>query len=87
MVKLRIEFDREGCIGAFACFSLDPARWKMVDAECKVDLVGGTKRADGKWVLEVDVGDSEKNDIVTAALSCPPAVIAVFEVESGKKLT
>jgi ferredoxin len=86
VVRLRIEYEREGCIGAYACYSLDPARWKLAEGENKVDLIGGQKRADGKYELAVDVSEEEKTTIVTAAQSCPPQIIKVFEMDTGKQL-
>ena len=88
MVKLRIEYVREECIGAFACVAVDPERWATAN-DSKADLVKGIEtEKEGKkvWVLEVDVDDATKETIIQAADVCPVAVIAVFNVETGEKL-
>ena len=45
MVKLRIEYDKAGCIGAAACVAVDPQRW-ILDKDGKADLVNA-KTVDG----------------------------------------
>lgn len=88
MVKLRIEYVREECIGAFACVAVDPDRWATA-SDSKADLVKGYSiEKDGKkvWVLEVEADDATKETIIQAADVCPVAVIAVFNVETGEKL-
>ena len=88
MVKLRIEYVREECIGAFACVAVDPDRWATAN-DSKADLVKGYSiEKDGKkvWVLEVEADDATKETIIQAADVCPVAVIAVFNVETGEKL-
>ena len=88
MVRLRIEYVREECIGAFACVAVDPDRWSTAN-DSKADLVKGIEtEKDGKkvWVLEVEVDDTTKETIIQAADVCPVAVIAVYNVETGEKL-
>ena len=88
MVRLRIEYVREECIGAFACVAVDPDRWSTAN-DSKADLVKGIEtEKDGKkvWVLEVEVDDATKETIIQAADVCPVAVIAVYNVETGEKL-
>jgi ferredoxin len=88
MVKLRIEYVRDECIGAFACVAVDPDRWLTAD-DSKADLVKATEtEKDGKkvWILEVEADDATKETIIQAADVCPVAVIAVFDIETGEKL-
>jgi len=77
--KVKILYDREGCIGAAACAVVAPKYWKMVD-DGKADLVGGKKNAKtGKWELEVEVDEEELKLIKESAISCPVQVIVVEE--------
>ncbi|MDO8538364.1 MAG: ferredoxin [archaeon] len=89
MVKLRIEYIREECIGAFACVAVDPDRWATA-SDSKADLVKAHSiEKDGKkvWILEVEAADdATKETIIQAADVCPVAVIAVYNVETGEKL-
>ena len=88
MVKLRIEYVREECIGAFACVAVDPDRWATA-SDSKADLIKAhSTEKDGKkvWILEVEADDAMKETIIQAADVCPVAVIAVFNAETGEKL-
>jgi len=87
MSKLRIEYSRKGCIGAFACVSIDAERWSIGE-DSKADLLKGEKtEKDGKeiWVLELEVSEEEREKIIQGGEVCPVNVIQVFD-ESGKKL-
>lgn len=80
MVKLRIEYDKAGCIGAAVCVNQDPARF-VLDADGKADIIG--HRMEGAHqVLEVDVADADP--IVNAAKGCPVLIIKVLS--EGKQL-
>ncbi|MBR9693422.1 ferredoxin [Candidatus Woesearchaeota archaeon] len=76
--KYKVVFDREVCIGALACNAVAPEVWKTAD-DGKVDLIGGTKRDDGKWELVIDEEQLGKNK--EAADSCPVYAIVIEEVE------
>lgn len=81
MAKIRIEYEREKCIGAFACCSMDPERFEIGD-DGKANLLGSEKKGEF-FILEVD--ESLKQKVLDAAESCPVNVIHVFD-EKGKKL-
>ena len=88
MPKLKIVYEREGCIGAAACAAIDPDNFVMND-DGKADLTKAEKRPDGKWEKIVDVptqADAEK--IIDAARGCPVDVIEIFDddKEKGKKI-
>lgn len=78
MVKYRIVFDRDTCIGALNCISPAPEFFEQAD-DGKVDLKMAKKRADGKFELVIDENDLQKN--VEAASSCPVAAISVEKIE------
>ncbi len=51
MAKYKVIFDRELCIGALACFGVNPKRFALAK-DGKVDLVGGTlNKTSKKWEL------------------------------------
>jgi len=85
MPKLRVEYDRENCIGAFACMAVDPDLWKKNDADNKADLEGG-KENSGKWVKEIECSEDLKEKIVASAEVCPVRVIKIIDVETGNVL-
>lgn len=72
MAKYRIEYDREGCIGAAACIAVAPNAWKMGE--------------DGKAVQLVKEFDEKELQLhLDAARSCPVNVIHIVD-EKGKRL-
>lgn len=80
MVRYKIIFDRENCIGAGACAAMDPEHFKMA-SDGKADLINGKDIGNGKFELEVDGNDT----IVEAAKACPVLVIKIKD-EQNKDL-
>ena len=72
MAKFKIEFDREACIGAYACVGMCPENWKKAK-DGKADLV--------KSVITEE--EFEKNK--AAAEACPVRVIKIMD-EKGKQV-
>lgn len=83
MAKIRIIYDREGCIGAGVCAAVADKHWVMND-DGKADLKGATKNADGKWVLEIDEQDLDLNK--QAAEGCPALVIHLLNTQTNEKI-
>lgn len=83
MAKIKITYDREGCIGAGVCAAIADKFWVMND-DGKADLVGGTKNEDGHWVLEIDEADLELNK--QSAEGCPALIIHLKNMETGEKI-
>jgi len=75
---MRIEFDRDTCIGMFQCTAEWDAFQKDEDAG-KAILVEGEERADDSFVREVP--DGAELDAKFAARSCPVDAIAVYDNE------
>jgi ferredoxin len=75
--RYRIIYDREACIGALACNAVAPDIYKLA-MDGKVDLVDGTKRADGKWELIIDEKAQGLNK--EAIDSCPVYAITIEEI-------
>jgi len=79
--KFRVEYDRDGCIGAGVCAAVDEKHWEM-NADGKADLKGG-KKDDDIFVKEID--ESGLEEMKAAAEGCPVNVIHIID-EKGKKL-
>ena len=83
MGRYRVEYDREGCIGAIACEAVFPDRWKVTEG--KADLKDAKKNHDNtKQVLEID--EKELKLMKEAAESCPVNVIHIIDLKTGKKI-
>jgi ferredoxin len=79
MVKYKIIFDREGCIGALACTGVAEKHWPLAE-DGKVDLQGATyNKATKMWELIIDESELEANKL--AADVCPVDVIVIEKVE------
>jgi len=86
MVKVRIEYNRNDCIGAWACVSLGPNDFGMNYAEAKADLIDGKEVKPGFIVKELDVDDERLQQIKFACQSCPPQVLKVTNLDTGEVL-
>lgn len=73
---MRIEFDRDVCIGMFQCVDEWDGFEKNMDAG-KATLVDG--EPDGEDVFVVEVPDDEEFDAEMAARVCPVDAIAVYD--------
>lgn len=82
MGKIKILYDREGCIGAGVCAAIADKHWVMND-DGKADLVGGKKTGEGKFELEISEADLELNK--QAAEGCPAIVIHLVR-DNGEKI-
>jgi ferredoxin len=86
MVKLKIEYDRSGCIGASVCMAIAPERWEL-DDEAKAVLKGAVAVGAEKFELIVDVPDSDALlQELEAAKGCPTKVIKITDLDTGKRL-
>ncbi|MFB6169276.1 MAG: ferredoxin [Haloferacaceae archaeon] len=83
---MRVEYDRETCIGMFQCVEEWGDFEKDVDAG-KAKLVGGTEiEADwGEEVYAVDVPDGEEFEAEFAGRVCPVDAIRVFD-DDGERV-
>ena len=81
MVKYRVEYEKQGCIGAFACVAVFPESWEIGN-DGKATLIKG-KEKDGKFYIEIDEKDLEK--MKEAAEACPVNVIHIYD-ELGNKI-
>ncbi len=73
MGKYKIEYERDGCIGAGACVDACVENWKM-DDDGKANFINE----------EFDDDVLEKNK--AAAESCPVNIIHIVNKETGERL-
>lgn len=86
MAHYIIEYDKDSCIGAFACVAVLEKIWKKNVSEGKADLIGGIQQPDGKWILEFDDRDFNIKTVVESAQVCPVNVIVVKNKDTGEQL-
>ena len=79
MAKIKVTFDRNTCIGAFACVAAAPDHWKYAD-DGKVDLAGSTDEGEGKFTLVVE-DEKEIDALKASAEACPVFAIKIEDVE------
>ena len=83
--KIKIVYDRNGCIGAAACASINPVDWVM-DTDGKANLTNSQKEGD-RFVKIMDVQDEQAmSRIVESATVCPVTIIEVWDVTENKKI-
>lgn len=86
MTKIRVEYNRKECIGAWACVSLGPNDFAMNYDESKADLVESKEEKPGLFVKELDADEERLQQIKFSAQSCPPQVIKITNAETGEVL-
>ena len=73
MAKYKIVFDRDNCIGAYACMAIAPDTWQEGD--------------DGKAIMVKEFFDEEElKKQVEAARACPVNVIKIFNEDTGEEV-
>lgn len=79
MVKVKVIYDRENCIGAGSCAAVCPKYWRMAE-DNKADLLGSKKNNKiGKHELELEASEEEFTCLKDSANACPVQVIKVAE--------
>ncbi|MBR9703731.1 ferredoxin [Candidatus Woesearchaeota archaeon] len=76
-MKFKITFDRNTCIGAFACVAADPDRWTYAD-DGKVDFKDAKDEGNGIFSLIVDEADIDPHK--ASAEACPVYAIKIEEI-------
>ncbi len=83
MARYKVIYDRDGCIGAFACAAAAPDFWKY-DEDGKATLEAATYNPETKrWELLIDEKDLSENQ--AAADVCPVQVIVIEKVEEQEE--
>jgi ferredoxin len=78
---MRIEYDRDTCIGMFQCVEEWDALEKNIDAG-KADLPAAEQTDDGTFVLEVP--EDAELDAEFAARACPVDAIELFDDDGDR---
>lgn len=82
MPKVKIEYERDVCIGTAACAPADPAHFEMLE-DGKSSLKGGEEKEPQKYVLETELTEEELKKTMAAAQACP--VNAIHVTVDGEK--
>lgn len=80
--KLRVEYDRQRCIGAGQCAAIDPQHFSLRDGKA---VLSPSKHAQGLSVFEGECEEREAERLEHAAASCPSNSIRAVDVEVGKE--
>jgi len=84
--KLKIVYDRLGCIGAAACASIDPINFVMNTSDGKADLTK-SEMQENKSVKILEVANQEElTRVVESAKACPVNIIEIVDLETNQKL-
>lgn len=83
--KLRIVYNKKGCTSSCHCILSDPYDFEL-DEEFKAILKGGKEMENAKGVFVKEIETSEPHLAINAAKTCTPKVIAVIDMETGKRI-
>lgn len=83
--KLRIVYNKKGCIASGHCLLSDPYDFEL-DEEFKAVLKGGKEMSNAKDVFVKEIETTEPHLVINAAKTCTPKVIAIIDVETGKRI-
>ncbi len=80
MPKVKIIYDKDGCIGAGSCVAVAPFYWEMGSDE-KATLKGAKRNPEtGKYEMELEVTPEQLTELKDSADSCPVQVIKIVEI-------
>ena len=81
MAKYKIIYDRDSCIGAFACAAVAPEVWIFAD-DGKADMKSATYNKETKrW--ELIISEAEYDDNQAAAEACPVYAIKIVKIDDN----
>ncbi|MBI4181935.1 MAG: hypothetical protein HY520_03135 [Candidatus Aenigmarchaeota archaeon] len=83
--RLRVVYNRNGCIGSSHCLLSDPYNFE-VDEQFKAILKGGEELPGAKGVFVKVIETEEPHLVLNAAKTCTPRVISVIDLETGKRI-
>ena len=83
--RIKIVYEREGCIGAAACAGINPEDFIM-NSDGKADLTESYK--EGKYFIKiVTVNDQKTLDkIIDSIRGCPVDVLEVWDMDENNKI-
>lgn len=80
----KVEYDRDGCIGAAACVAVDSENWKMVE-DNKADLKNSLQDSKTKFFFR-NIDETELQKWKECAEACPVNVIHIIDLETKKRV-
>ena len=83
--KLKIIYNKKGCLSSGHCLLSDPYDFKL-DDEFKAILQEGKPMPNMQDVWYKDVETDSPHLPINAAKTCTPKVIAVIDLETGKRI-
>jgi ferredoxin len=84
-MKLTIKVDPDLCIGAASCVTIAPETFQLNDENKAYVLDHGTEPTPRTYERVIEVTESEKENMILAAQSCPTLAIFIFD-EEGKQV-
>ena len=84
-MKLTIKVDPDLCIGAASCVTIEPETFQLNEENKAYVLDHGTEPTPRTYERVIEVTESEKENMILAAQSCPTLAIFIFD-EEGKQL-
>lgn len=79
MVKLRVEFKKDVCVGNGICAAVAPHYFELL--ERKATLKNAQYNGGDSYLLEGMYGDDEAQVLITAAQGCPVNAIRITDLE------
>lgn len=83
--KLRVVYNRNGCIGSSHCLLSDPYDFDL-DEEVKAILKDGQEMPGAKGVFVKVIETDSPHLVLNAAKTCTPKVISIIDMETGKRI-
>jgi len=83
--KLKIVYNKKGCIASGHCALSDPYNF-LLDEEFKGVLKDGKTLANIQGTFVKEIETDSPHLILNAAKTCTPKVIAVIDMETGKRI-
>jgi len=85
MTKYKIIYNRKDCIGTFACVSISSKYWEMGE-DGKANLIG-SKLNEETNLFEIEVPESDFEEVLESAKVCPVDVIIIEKIEDSGQVT
>ena len=84
-MRLRIVYNRGGCIGSGHCLLSDPYNFGFDENDYKAELKEGSESgAKGVWIKDIETDDPHL--VINAAKTCTPKVIAIIDLKTNRRI-
>lgn len=83
--KLRVVYNRKGCIGSSHCILSDPYNFEL-DEQTRAILKGGEEMPNAPGIFVKVIETDSPHLVINAAKTCTPKVISIIDVETGKRI-